>query len=65
MFNFLLFDVAKLLCNNHITKKKHFARLAKEDHNLIILPSFAVNYHDTSVTVAYALTREYNDAFTI
>lgn len=35
MLNFLLFDGAKLLCNNHNAKKKHFARLAKEDYNLI------------------------------
>lgn len=34
MLNFLLFDGAKLLCNNHNAKKKHFARLAKEDYNL-------------------------------
>lgn len=29
MLNFLLFDGAKLLCNNRNAKKKHFARLAK------------------------------------
>ena len=29
MLNFLLFDDAKLLCNNRNAKKKHFARLAK------------------------------------
>ena len=29
MLNFLLFDGAKLLCNNSNAKKKHFARLAK------------------------------------
>ena len=30
MLNFLLFDGAKLLCNNRNAKKKHFARLAKQ-----------------------------------
>ena len=29
MLNFLLFDDAKILCNNRNVKKKHFARLAK------------------------------------
>ena len=29
MLNFLLFDVAKLLCNNRNAKKNYFATLAK------------------------------------
>ena len=39
MLNFLLFDGAKLRCNNRNAKKKHFARLAKEDYNEFVKPN--------------------------
>ena len=41
MLDFLLFDVAKLRCNNPDTKKKHFARLAKEDYNEFVKPKIS------------------------
>lgn len=41
MLDFLLFDVAKLRCNNPNSKKKHFARLAKEENNEFVKPKIS------------------------
>lgn len=45
----LLFDDAKILCIHHTSKKKHFARLAKQSSSnlndiLTIMTSLTINH---------------------